>query len=58
MPPVAWIGSSKVWMTVPSIGSGSSSARFSARVFPVTVRASPCSSPSSSMAFMITGMPP
>ena len=34
------------------------SARFSAIVRPVTVRASPCSSPASSSAFITTGTPP
>ena len=33
-------------------------ARFSAIVFPVTVRQSPCSRPASSSAFITTGTPP
>ena len=58
MPPLGCIASSMVRMTLPSTGSGSSAARFSARVLPVTVRVSPCSRPSSSRAFMTTGTPP
>ena len=57
-PPVAWIGSANGRTTSPSGAGGSSSARFSATVLPVTVSASPWSSPASSRAFITTGTPP
>ncbi len=45
-------------MTDPSGAGGSMAARFSATVFPVTVRQSPCSRPASSRCFITTGTPP
>src|SRR5919199_730542 len=58
MPPVRWIGSDRARSTLPSTSGGATSARFSARVLPVTVRQSPCSRPASSRARMMTGPPP
>ena len=58
MPPVGWIGSSSRRRIAPSRSGGSIAARFSATVAPVTVSASPCSSPASSSARMTTGTPP
>ena len=58
MPPTAWSGSASGWITSPSGAGGSSSARFSATVRPVTVRQSPCSSPASRRWRITTGTPP
>ena len=44
--------------TSPSASNGVSSARFSAIVFPVTVRQSPCKKPASRSARRTTGIPP
>ncbi len=57
-PPSAWMGSASGWTTSPSGAGGSSAARFSATVRPVTVRQSPCSSPASSSSRITTGTPP
>ena len=58
MPPVGWMGSSRRRRMAPSRSGGSSAARFSATVAPVTVSASPCSRPASSSARITTGTPP
>ena len=58
IPPVGWIGLDSARRTLPSGSGGSMWARFSAMVFPVTVRQSPCRSPASSSAFITTGTPP
>ncbi len=58
MPPVGWIGLVIARSTLPSGSGGAMCARFSAIVWPVTVRQSPCIRPASSSAFMITGTPP
>ena len=58
MPPTSWIGSVSGWTTEPSGAGGSTAARFSATVFPVTVRQSPWSRPASSRWRITTGTPP
>ena len=58
IPPLWCSGLSSVRITSPSTGMMFMSARFSASVLPVTVRASPCSRPASSRAFITTGTPP
>ena len=58
IPPVGWIGLLSARTITPSTSGGAISARFSAIVFPVTVRQSPCSRPASSSAFITTGTPP
>ena len=58
IPPVAANGFSTEYKISPSATGGEISARFSAIVFPVTVRQSPCNKPASSSARMTTGIPP
>lgn len=57
-PPCAWIGEPIGRITSPSGGGGSSVARFSASVRPVTVMTSPWRSPASSSSRITTGTPP
>ncbi len=58
IPPVVAIGLLVAFKISPSGSGGLMSARFSAIVFPVTVKQSPWSNPASSSDLRTTGIPP
>ena len=58
MPPPVESGLFTALRISPSGSGGVMSAKFSAIVFPVTVKQSPCNKPASSKARRITGIPP